>query len=78
VWDGGNGETHPTSSTLDISHFAERHGLSFIFGEAARVGIKLPVLINDLLQPEAQMSTTLKAKLEDERPWLASNWGINE
>ncbi len=78
VWDGGNGDALTASSASDISHFAERHGLSFILGDAAPVESDLPVLLRDLLRPEVQMPPALNANLMDERLWRASDWGINE
>jgi hypothetical protein len=32
LWDGGNGDTLPAATASDLSRFAGRHGLSFIFG----------------------------------------------
>ncbi len=32
LWDGGDGDTLPAAAAPDLSRFAERHGLSFIFG----------------------------------------------
>jgi hypothetical protein len=32
LWDGGNGDMLPATIERDLSQFAERHGLSFIYG----------------------------------------------
>jgi len=78
VWDGGNGDTLSANATHALSQFADRHGLSFIFGDAGPVEDDLPVLVCDLDARATEITPTLRSLLERAPLVPASDWGIQD
>jgi hypothetical protein len=64
VWDGGNAAPHLTRATAELLQFAERHGLSLIFGDNPPVGDKCSMLLSDLHEREVSLTPKLQHILE--------------
>jgi hypothetical protein len=77
VLDGGYGATLFTSAVPELFEFAERQGLSFIFGDAGRVGDDLPVLVRDLHEREAAPTPLMKSMRECAPLVPAGEWNIH-
>jgi hypothetical protein len=78
VWDGGNGDTLSATAAHALTQFADRHGVSFIFGDAGPVEDDLPVLVCDLGEGAPEMTPTLKSIREYAPLVPASDWGIQD
>ena len=77
VWDGGYGATLFTSAVPELFEFAERQGLSFIFGDAGQAGDDLPVLVRDLHEREAAPNLFMKSMRGCAAPVPDSGWSIH-
>jgi hydrogenase maturation factor HypF (carbamoyltransferase family) len=76
VWDGGNADTRFARATPELSQFAGRHGLSFIFDDTILTEDESAVSERSLHEREVTMPSTL-GQLWDE-PIDCQHWGINE
>jgi hypothetical protein len=78
VWDGGDGDTLSATATPELSQFAERHGLSLIFGGVRPAEDDTAGLALTLGEREVLMTPTLRSILEGAPSQPTSDWGINE
>lgn len=78
VFDGSDRDTFSGGVTPGLSEFAERHGLSMIFGDIAPEEDEPATLREDLHEREAARTPTLAHILEQARPGNYCQWGINE
>jgi len=78
VWDGGNGDTLSASAAPDLSQFAQRHGLSFISGDAGPIEDEAAVPARRLTRRQALATPAPQPILERAPVSPASDWGINE
>ena len=64
VFDGGNGDQLSASATPELSAFAQRHGLSFIFGDVAPSDEEPALLVPSLREREEAGTGPLLASWE--------------
>jgi hypothetical protein len=78
VFGGGNGAEHLAPATPELSHFAERHGLTFIFGDMGPTGNEAAGFLDDLHEREVTLTPTMAHILEQSPRDNYWGWGINE
>lgn len=78
VFGGRNGGEHLAPATSELSYFAERHGLSFIFDDGGPVEGKSAGFLGDLHEREVTQTPTLMHILEQPVRGYHQHWGINE
>jgi hypothetical protein len=78
VFEGASGDTLAATATPELSEFAQRHGLSFIFGDVNPVEAESARLKEDLHQREVALTPTIAHMLEQAPPGSYQHWGINE
>jgi len=77
VFDGGNGDTLSRTAAPELSQFAERQGLSFVFGDVGPTEEASTLLVQSLHERAAAQTATLLGILEQSRHGY-EHWGINE
>ena len=78
VFDGSGDNTLSATATPALSDFAQRHGLSFIFGDVSPAEDESVELWEDLHKREAAQTPTMVHILEQVSPGNHQHWGINE
>lgn len=78
VFDGGNGDTLSTNVAPELSQFAGRQGLSFIFGDPGPSEEGSALLVQSLDARSAASTPTLEHSLEQSEQGYYQHWGINE
>ena len=78
VFDGGNGETFSASASPTLLQFAERHGLSFIFGGVRPRDGESERFLGELHEREVAQTPTMAHILEQSRHDYYQGWSINE
>jgi hypothetical protein len=78
VFDGGSGDRLSGAAAPELSQFAERHGLSFIFGDVAPDQEQSAPLVPSLHQLATTQTATLLASPEWPRPGHYRGFGIND
>lgn len=75
---GGNADAHSPSTTPELSRFAERHGLSLVFGDG-RGGESQPNFLERGLDKRVLLaSPTLQPAMDVQIHHPHTCWGINE
>ena len=78
LFDGGAGYTQPGPATARLSAFADRHGLSFILGDAGPAGQESEAFARRLREREAAELAALAPSFTGAFPAYGRHWGINE
>lgn len=78
VFDGFNGDRLAANTVPALSRFAERHGLSFIFGDVNPDDDGSPKALDDLHEREVAITPTMAHILEQSPRSYYQCWGINE
>ena len=78
VFDGGHGGTLSTTTSPELSRFAERHGLSFIFDDGTPAQDESASSLDNLRERERSQTTTMIQILEQPIHSYYQHWGINE
>jgi hypothetical protein len=78
LFDGGTGDMLPGTAAPELSQFAERHGLSFIFGDVGPTEVESALLVQSLHERAAARTPTLEHILEQSGQGYYQHWGINE
>ena len=79
VFDGaGDGDTLSPATTPTLSQFAERHGLSFIFGDVSPHRDESAVFRDDLHEREVAQTPTMVRILEQSPHDYFRGWGTND
>ncbi|MCU0784200.1 MAG: hypothetical protein MUF81_09185 [Verrucomicrobia bacterium] len=78
VFDGGNGGMLSMPAAPELSRFAERHGLCFIFGDVHPDEGKSAGSLDDLHAREVTQTPTMVHILEQTPRRYYQHWGINE
>jgi hypothetical protein len=75
VFSDENGDAFSTPVAPELSRFAERHGLNFIFDNGGPVRDESAHFVRDLHEREISMTPTLQQIMEES---AYQHWGINE
>jgi len=78
VFDGGNGDAFSVTATPTLCEFAQRYGLSFIFGDVSPAEDVPAEVWADLHEREVAQTATMAHILEQVSPGSYQHWGINE
>jgi hypothetical protein len=78
VFGGGNGDAFPAPIITELSQFAKRHGLSFIFDDGSPAEDASAVFARSQRQGEVVQPPTLRHILEEPVYSHYEHWGINE
>lgn len=78
VFGGGNANTLSAPAIPELSHFAERHGLSFIFDDVVPTEDESAVFTRKLHEREVSMTPTPGHILDEPNYDQCRDWGINE
>jgi hypothetical protein len=78
VWDGGKGGKLSATTTPELTRFAQRHGLSFIFDDGNPVESESAGFMGHLHEHEVAQPPTLMHILEQPVQDRYLHWGINE
>jgi hypothetical protein len=78
LFDGGKGDTLSAPPAPELSQFAERHGLSFIFGDVGPTEDESAVFARRLREREVSVTSTLRHIMDEPTHDYYRGWGINE
>jgi hypothetical protein len=78
VFDGGSGDTFSPTATPALCEFAQRYGLSMIFGEVSPTEDEQTDLWADLHEREVAQTATMAHIVEQVSPGYYQHAGINE
>ncbi len=78
VFGGRNGEEHLAPATSELSHFAERHGLSCIFDDGHPVKSESELFRHSLHEREVAQTPRMVHIMEQVSPGNYQHCGINE
>ena len=78
VFDGGNGDMLSATAAPELSLFAERQGLSLIFGDVGPSEEEPALLVPRLGESAAARTVTVEYMVEHSEHIPYKHWGINE
>ena len=78
LFDGGTGDMLSGTAAPELSRFAERHGLSFIFGDSGPTEVEPELVAQRLHEPAAARTPTLDHSSAQSGHHYYESWGINE
>jgi hypothetical protein len=78
VFDGGNGDAFSATAAPALCEFAQRYGLSLIFGDVSPAEDVPAEVWADLHEREVAQTATMAQILEQVCPGYYVHWGINE
>jgi hypothetical protein len=78
VFDDASRGTLSATATPELAEFAQRHGLSFVFGDLGPAEDGSTKLWEDLHEREVAKTPTMDHILEQASPGNYQHWGINE
>jgi hypothetical protein len=78
LFDGGKGDALSATRAPELFQFAERHGLSFIFGDVGPTADESAVFARSLREREVSVTSTLRHIMDEPVHDYYRGWGINE
>ncbi|MGB7769203.1 MAG: hypothetical protein WBN22_10180 [Verrucomicrobiia bacterium] len=78
VFGGGNNDMPSVPTVRELSRFAGRHGLSFIFDDGGPAKDESAFFARNLPRRAAGRTPTLRDRLDEPAPEPHPGWGINE
>jgi hypothetical protein len=77
VFDGGNGDRLSATAAPELSRFAQRHGLSFIFGDVDPAEEESGLFARSLSEREVAITPTVQQILQPAGDGYDHHWGTN-
>jgi hypothetical protein len=78
LFDGGKGDTLSVALAPELSQFAQRHGLGFIFGDVGPAENESAVFARSLRERELSVTSTLRHIMDEPTQDYYRGWGIND
>jgi len=78
LFDGGNDDVRSGTAAPELAQFAQRYGLSFLFGDVRPAEEASALLVPSLAARAPARTAALAGVVERSRPFRYRLWGINE